>query len=324
MRKFKITAFAAVMSAFGAAATAEDVINAVHFAPTPSDFTQEFLRFVEAVNERGAGVVRINVRGGPEVIPNPQLGTAQQAGLIDMLHTPAGLYLEIVPEGEVLSASGLSPMDARLNGAWDFINEIYQRKGNAILLAHLNASAGFHIWAVNEPRLQEDGMVDFSDILVRASPLYRTFFENLGATMIIQPAPEVYTSLERGVINANAYPVLGYASFGWDRFTRYRIDPGFFRMDVLISMNLDSFNALSPEAQAILLEVSEEFERLSYEETAALSDRLAQAMLDDGQTVVEMTGEGRERFLQLAAEAAWERMEARDPSSIERLRELFD
>ncbi|MCC5970276.1 MAG: TRAP transporter substrate-binding protein DctP [Pararhodobacter sp.] len=324
MRNLKVAAFAAAMSAFGAAAAAEDVINAVHFAPTPSDFTQEFLRFVEAVNERGEGVVRINVRGGPEVVPNPQLGTTQQSGLIDMIHTPAGLYLELVPEGEVLSASTLSPMDARESGAWDFINEIYQRKGNAMLLAHMNASAGFHIWTVNEPRLMEDGMLDFSDILVRASPLYRTLFENLGATMVIQPAPEVYTSLERGVINANAYPVLGYASFGWDRFTRYRVDPGFFRMDVLISMNLDAFNALSPEAQAIILEVSEEFERISYEETAELNDRLAQEMIDGGQMVVEMTGEGRDRFLQMAADASWERMEARDPSSIERLRELFE
>ncbi|MFN3938858.1 MAG: hypothetical protein ACK4KW_14940 [Gemmobacter sp.] len=91
MRIFRAAALAATFGLSGGAALAEDVINAVHFAPGPSDFTQEFLRFVEAVNERGKGVVRIDVRGGPEVIPNPQLGTAQQSGLIDMLHTPAGL-----------------------------------------------------------------------------------------------------------------------------------------------------------------------------------------------------------------------------------------
>ena len=45
------------------------------------------------------------------VIQDPQLGTAQQSGLIDMLHTPAGLYLEIVPEGEVLAASSLPPAE---------------------------------------------------------------------------------------------------------------------------------------------------------------------------------------------------------------------
>lgn len=323
MNMLKSAAFAVAIALGGTAATAEDVINAVHFAPAPSDFSQEFLRFVEAVNERGKGVVRIDVKGGPEVIPNPQLGTAQEAGLIDMLHTPAGLYLELVPEGEVLSASTLPPAEARKNGAWDLIDSIYQEKGNAKLLAHLNASAGFHIWMVNEPKLTEDGMLDFTDVIIRASPLYKQFFDNLGATMIIQPAPEVYTSLERGVINANAYPVLGYASFGWDKFTVYRVDPSYFRMDVLISMNNDAFNALTPEAQKIVTEVAQEFEQKSYDETAALAEKLAQEMVDKGQKVVTMTGAGKERFLQMAADASWERMESRDPTHIEKLRELF-
>jgi TRAP-type C4-dicarboxylate transport system substrate-binding protein len=316
-------ALAAVLAFGGHAATAEDVINAVHFAPAPSDFTQEFLRFVEAVNERGQGVVRIDVKGGPEVIPNPQLGTAQQSGLIDMLHTPAGLYLELVPEGEVLAASSLPPAEARASGAWDLIDSIYQQKGNAKLLAHMNASAGFHIWTVDEPKLTEDGMLDFSTLMIRASPLYKQLFENVGATMIIQPAPEVYTSLERGVINANAYPVLGYASFGWDKFTRYRIDPSYFRMDVLISMNLDAFNALSPEAQKIVTETAAEFEQKSFDETAALAKRLADEMVANGQSVVEMTGAGRDRFLQMAADATWQRMESRDPTHIADLKAKF-
>lgn len=314
---------AALLAVGAQSATAEDVINAVHFAPAPSDFTQEFLKFVEAVNERGEGVVRIDVRGGPEVIPNPQLGTAQQSGLIDMLHTPAGLYLEIVPEGEAFAASTIAPSELRANGGWDLLDGIYQKKGNAKLLALMNSSAGFHIWTSDEPVLTEDGMLDFSPLLIRASPLYKQLFENLGATMVVQPAPEVYTSLERGVINSNAYPVLGYASFGWDKFTKYRVDPSYFRMDVLISMNLDSFNALSPEAQKIVTETAIEYEQKSYDETAALAERLAQEMVDNGQTVVEMKEPGRTKFLEIAAEASWERMESRDPSQVEALRELF-
>jgi TRAP-type C4-dicarboxylate transport system substrate-binding protein len=323
MKHLRSAALAAILILSGQTATAEDVINAVHFAPAPSDFTQEFLRFVDAVNERGKGIVRIDVKGGPEVIPNPQLGTAQQSGLIDMLHTPAGLYLELVPEGEVLAASSVTPAEARKNGAWDLIDSIYQKKGNAKLLAHMNASAGFHIWTVNEPKLTEDGMLDFSTLLIRASPLYKQLFENVGATMIIQPAPEVYTSLERGVINANAYPVLGYAAFGWDKFTKYRVDPSYFRMDVLISMNLDAFNALSPESQKILTETALEYEQKSYDETAALAKTLADEMVAKGQTVVEMTGAGRDRFLQMAADATWQRMEERDQTYIADLRAKF-
>jgi TRAP-type C4-dicarboxylate transport system substrate-binding protein len=323
MNKLKSVAFAAMLSVFGTAATAEDVINAVHFTPVTTDMTKEFLAYVDAVNTRGKGIVRIDVKGGPEVIPNPQLGTAQQSGLIDMIHTPAGLYLELVPEGEVLSASSLPPAEARKNGAWDFIDSIYQQKGNAKLLAHMNASAQFHLWTVDEPKLNADGMLDFSGLLVRASPLYKQFFENLGATMIIQPAPEVYTSLERGVINSTAYPIIGFEAFGWDKFTKYRIDPGFFRLDVLISMNKDAWEALSPEAQKIVGETAAEFEQKSYDEAAALAKMLAQRMVDKGQKVVTMTGAGKDKFLQVGADASWQRMEARDATHIAKLKELF-
>jgi TRAP-type transport system periplasmic protein len=39
---------------------------------------------------------------------------------------------------------------------------------------------------------------------------------------------------------------------------------------------------------------------------------LAQEMVDKGQTVVTMTGEGKDKFLKVGADASWQRMESRD------------
>lgn len=324
MRFFKAMAFATLLSGLaGTAAHAEDVINAVHFTPAQNGYAKSFLKFVDKVNEKGKGVVKINVRGGPEVIPNPQLGTAQKSGLIDMINTPAGLYLEMVPEGEVLSASTITPWDSRANGGWDFLNGIYAKKANAHLLLHIDGGTGFHMFTVDEPAMSPDGAIDFTKLKIRASPLYRQFFENLGATVIVQNAGDVYTSLERGVINANAYPVMGYSSFGWDKFTKFRIDPSFFQTDVLVSMNKAKWDALTPESQKILNEVAIEYEKESYEANKAETARLAQEMIDKGQKVVEMTGEGREKFLATAAKASWDRITQRDPTHVEELRKLF-
>lgn len=323
MRHFKTLVAAAVLAASAGSALAEDVINAVHFTPAQNGYAQSFLKFVDKVNEAGKGVVRIEVRGGPEVVPNSQLGTAQQSGLIDMMNCPAGLYLEIVPEGEVFSASVITPWEARETGAWDAIAKIYAEKGNAHLLAHVDAGTGFHIWTVDEPKLDADGLLDFSGLTIRASPLYRQFFESLGATMIVQQAGEVYTSLERGVINANAYPAMGYASFGWDKFTKWRVDPSYFQTDVLISMNKDKWDSLTPEAQKILTDVAIAYERESYEFNVAETERLKAEMIAGGMQVKEMTGAGREKFLELAAKASWDRMAERDPTNVEALRALF-
>ena len=50
------------------AAQSEETISAVHAFPQTLIYTQSFLKFVDKVNTAGAGVVKIDVRGGPEAI----------------------------------------------------------------------------------------------------------------------------------------------------------------------------------------------------------------------------------------------------------------
>ena len=122
----------------------EVVINAVHFTPAQNSYAQSFLKFVNLVNTRGKGVIQIQVRGGPEVMPPLQLGEAQKNGLIDMVNAAPGLYLNIVPEGEVFSATSKKPWDLRANGGWDMVNKIFAQKANAHILAHVDGGTGFH------------------------------------------------------------------------------------------------------------------------------------------------------------------------------------
>ena len=323
-RMFRLLlAGAAFAAAAGAARAEEVVLNAVHFTPAQVAYAQSFLRFVDKVNARGKGVVQILVRGGPEVIPPLQLGEAQKSGLIDMINCPAGLYLNMVPEGEAFSASYKTPWEIRENGGWALISGIYEKKGNAKLLAHVDAGAGFHIFTVPEPAKTADGGIDWSKLTIRSAPLYREFLEKLGATVVVQGPGDVYTSLERGLVNANGYTILGYAAFGWDKFTKHRVDPSFFQTDVLVSMNQAKWDALSPEAQKILEEVAVEFERESYDNTIAETKAQGAAMIAAGQTVTEMTGAGRDAYLAAAAKASWDRIAARDPANVDALKAKF-
>lgn len=325
MKIWKNAGLAAIIAtALALPARAEDVINAVHFTPTQVGFAQSFLRFVDKVNAAGEGVVRIDVRGGPEVIPNTQLGAAQQSGLIDMINNPAGLYLEIVPEGDAFSASKITPWEARENGGWDAIDKIYQEKGNAKLIAWVDTGVGFHIWTKDEPKVLDNGMLDFNGLVLRASPLYKQFFDSIGAQAVVMPMGDTYTALERGMINGLAYPSIGYKAFGWDKFTRYRVDPSFFGMDVLISMNLDAWNDLSDESKAVLEQAAKEFEHESSDAMRKEDQETRALMESEGMKVVEMTGEGRDAFLDAAAKSSWDRMNERDPTHVEELRALFD
>lgn len=301
----------------------EAVINAVHFTPAQNSYARSFMKFVELVNTRGKGVVRIQVRGGPEVIPPLQLGEAQKNGLIDMLNAAPGLYLNIVPEGEVFSATAKKPWEVRANGGWDLVNQIFAQKANAHVLAHVDGGAGFHIFTVAEPARTADGGIDWAKLKVRGAPIHREFLEMIGVTPVIQGPGEVYTSLERGLVNAHAYSVLGYSAFGWDKFTRFRIDPSFMWTDVLITMNKKKWDSLSPQARKIVNDAAIEHEKASFAANEKATREEGDAMIAKGMKVVELSGESRRKYLELASRASWERLTKRDPKNVPALKAKF-
>ena len=320
----RIAALALTLAVLGAPVHAQEaVINAVHFTPAQSAYAKSFMKFVEAVNEKGKGVVRIQVRGGPEVMPPLKLGEAQKNGLIDMLNAAPGLYLNIVPEGEVFSGTEKKPWELRANGGWDLVNGFFAKKANAVVLAHVDGGTGFHIFTVNEPKRSADGGVEWSTLKVRSAPLYREFFEALGVTPVVQGPGEAYTSLERGLVNGHGYSVLGYSAFGWDKFTRYRIDPSFLQTDVLITMNKAKWDGLSPAAKKILSEVSIAHERASFDANAQATRAEGDALVAKGMKVITLEGEGLKQYMEASRRVSWERLAKRDATNVDVLKQKF-
>jgi TRAP-type C4-dicarboxylate transport system substrate-binding protein len=203
------------------------------------------------------------------------------------------------------------------------VDKIAQEKGNAKLLAHVDGGAPFHIFLTKEPKFDADGNPDLTGMKIRTAPLYRSFVESLGAVNVVQSPSDVYTSLERGVVDGTGYTVLGFRDFNWDKFAKYRIDPGFFQTDVLISMNKDSWDKLSPEAQQIILDVAESYEKESYEAVAAATEAEDKALRDGGMEVIELKGAAKDKYLADAYRVTWERLKERDPTHHDALREKF-
>jgi len=301
----------------------EEVIRAVTFTPAQVIYAKHFQTFADKVNEKGKGVVRIEIIGGPEVIPPLRLGESQKNGVADMFDLPAGLYLNMVPEGEAFAGSNHTPWVNRDAGGLDYINEIFHEKGNAHILAHVDAGTGFHLYLTKKPEVTDDGGVNLDGFRIRTAPLYRAFVESLGATNVVQSPSEVYTSLERGVVDGTGYTIVGMRDFNWDKFVKYRIDPGFFQTDVLISMNYDKWQSLSDEAKQILNEVAIEWEKESYDIMAAATESEDKALREGGIEVIELTGKARETYLKNAYEVTWNRLKERDPTHYEKLREIF-
>ncbi|MEM1313962.1 MAG: C4-dicarboxylate ABC transporter substrate-binding protein, partial [Pseudomonadota bacterium] len=101
---------------------------------------------------------------------------------------------------------------------------------------------------------------------------------------------------------------IGLIDLRWNEFLNYRIEPNFFSTDLGVIVNLERWNALSPEAQALVQEVAIEHEAESVATLRAKRDEDFAALEEAGMKVVSLEGEARARYLAAAREKTWERM----------------
>lgn len=327
MKKTAIT-FSVLAAMASSQAMAMDQITAVHAFPPSLIYTQSFLEFVDKVNERGEGVVQINVRGGPEVIGLSEQPDAVRNGVVDMAYTAASFYAGTVPERDAMVASNTNAIYARENGGIDLLNEIHQQKMGTYYLGWFDSGVSYNLYTIDEPKVDAEGNLSISGLRLRSNPVYDAFFQDyLGAQPISLPTTDVYAALERGVVNATGWTQIGLKDLNWDRFLNYRVDPAFFSTDMGVIVNLNKWNQLSEEAQQILQEVAIEHERESAEKLEERSLEQQAQLEADSIQVITLEGEASQRYADAARDATWERMRRqmeRHPMGLEHYDELLE
>ena len=93
---------------------------------------------------------------------------------------------------------------------------------------------------------------DLSGLKLRIAPIYRDFFQKLNAS-VVQIAPgEVYTALERGVVDGYGWPLIGIFDLGWHEKTKYRVEPGFYAIELGVVFNANTWRKLTPAQREFL------------------------------------------------------------------------
>lgn len=313
-----------------AVAQAEETITAVHAFPETLIYTQSFLSFVDKVNEAGAGVIQIEVRGGPEAIGMFQQPDAVRDGIVDLVYTPGSFYGGALPEKDALVASNLTAIETRQNGGIALIDEIHQEKMGLKYLGWFDSGVCYNLWTRDEPTFDADGNLEVEGLKLRGNAVYNAFFTNyLGAQVIDLPTGEVYSALQRGVVDATGWTQIGLIDLKWNEFLNYRIEPCFFSTDLGVIVNLDRWNGLSDEAKTILQDVAIQHEIDSVNALRTKRDEDFAALEAQGMNVVSLEGDAKAAYLLAAREKNWERMNglmAEHPmgtANYDRLIELF-
>jgi TRAP-type C4-dicarboxylate transport system substrate-binding protein len=300
-----------------AAAAQEVTLKGISSFAEKTFYSRGFERFVEKVNADGKGVIQINYIGGPKAMPPFEVGNALKGGVVDIANVTGAFYTNLMPEADAWKLTEKPMAEIRKNGGFDYMARLYDQKLNAIFLARHIDNNPFHLY-LNKPI----GKIDLSGLKIRITPVYRDFFQSIGAT-VVQTAPgEVYTALERGVVDGYGWPITGIFDLGWHEKTKYRVDPGFYSAEVSVLINKDAWNKLTPPQKKVISDAAAWLEAQAADTEKENAVDIARQKTA-GIQVIEFKDADRAAFLSKAYEAGWAGVIKQSPEHGPKIREFF-
>ncbi|WP_299656239.1 TRAP transporter substrate-binding protein [uncultured Jannaschia sp.] len=268
--------------------------------------------WTELVAERTDGRVQIDLLPVGSIVEYNETLDAVAAGILD---------------GQICDSSYWAGKDPAFGlianpvGAWsdpaqmiDFV----ENGGGKEIMQELLGSYGLHFIGVSTPGLEAfvsrvplEGVDDLQGLKMRSpeGPIANVFAA-AGAAPVNLPSSEVYTSLDKGVVDAADYSVFSVnQQQGLNEVAQNPVYPGFHSLPLVeVSMNQGKWDALPDDIKTILKETVKEFQQT---QLAGLKEAdqaaLAEAEADPEITVHDWSEEERAKFRKLG-QAEWERI----------------
>lgn len=277
-----------------------------------------------SVAEKTGGKVAIELLPVGSIVEHNETQDAIAAGILD---------------GHITDTSYFAGKDAAFGlianpvGAWsspqqmfDFVNE----GGGKELMNGILEPYGLHFIGATTPGLEAfvsavplDGVDDLKGVKMRAPEgLVQQVFAAAGAAPVNLPGSEVFTSLDKGVIEAADYSVFSTnQAQGLHDVAPHPVYPGFHSMPLVeISMNKQKWDALPADIQTTLEQTVRDFALHQVETLAAKDEEAVAKAKEDGKiTVHDWSDEERAKFRAIAT-GEWEKVADRS----ENARKVYD
>lgn len=278
-------------------------------------------KYAQWVDELSNGQIKIKVYGGGELVPPLEAFDAVSQGAIEMGcgaayywagKTPAAQFFAAVPFG--MNSQQITSW-LETGGGYELWKKTYAQFN---LVPYMGGNTGVQMggWFNREINSVED----FKGLKMRLPGIGGKVLEKAGGAAVLVAGSEIYTSLERGVIDATEWigPYHDY-KMGFHKIAKYYYTPGWHetgsQLEFFINKNLH--DGLPPHLQAVLMAASKraqvwvlaEFDR----QNGIYLDKLIQ---EEGVEVREFSKETLDALREYTKEAL-EEMVGDDPLSKE-------
>ena len=219
-------------------------------------------QWIDMVAEYSDGQLVIDFIGEREVMDEEEMPFALQKGVVDIAMLSGTAASNGWPIGLVMDLTGMTPWEEREAGVWDFYRETLARDLNAYWTAHTLSPMWWRIGsnvAVRTPG-------EFKGVKIRGAANTVLGIEAIGAVPVRIPSSEIYTAIERGVVDAFVFPPVGWIGQGWHEVIKYVVGPELLHgQNTCNLINMDLWKSLSDEEKGWLMNPLLDNEREFYD-----------------------------------------------------------
>ncbi len=219
--------------------------------PVTNNNVDTFKHFIQLVNERSKGALEVKLMGGPELISVKESLGALGRGMMDMehsnnIHFAISQVADFASSPEAAVKMWQDPELVRL------INAHYAGKANIVVLGNAGNTARFYLATSKKPVTK---LEEAKGLRIRThGGLSNVATTALGAAPATIPTAEVYTALERGVVDGAMRALPSMVDFNESEVLKNVVTPNMFMGNAMICMNQDSWKKLPANLQKVLSE----------------------------------------------------------------------
>jgi len=253
IRTLLLLALAVALLGTAAAQGAEVTLRFAHFWPANSkQNTDIFQAWAEAVEEDSDGRIKVETYPSDTLAPADRAYQAAVNGVTDIAATaqaytagrfPLSQIVELPPFGETAIEGSCVAEKLYQEGALD---QEYDDTHVLFLFTHGPGYLHTKERPVHEPE-------ELKGLRIRRpTAVVAGMLEHYGASPVGMPAPEVYQSLQRGVIDGLTMPWEGMRVFRLTDLTRYHVEVPLYRLLFVMTMNKNTYRSLPQDLQQVI------------------------------------------------------------------------
>lgn len=213
--------------------------------------------FRDNVKAASGGGIKVTLNGPAVVSPFQQFAPVSQ-GAFDLSINIPPYYMGTTAVSNTFYAMDPDMDKLRSSGVWDFIDNDFGKHNQKLIAGFFSAPGCFHIMLKSPLKA---GGKPFDGMKIRANRTYTPVIEPLGGSIVTLPGGEIYSALEKGVVDGAAWTVAGTTDLKLHEVAGHMLRPTFGWCGAVMTMNLDAYKKLDAKDREIIVAEARKLEK---------------------------------------------------------------